>query len=193
MKALAVYAHPWSGSFNFAILDSVREGLSASGHEIDIIDLVKDGFNPVYSEKELALYSRGGSLDPLVKDYQARITAADYLFFIFPNWWGGVPAILKGFFDKVFLKGFAYRGEPAPGNGLLRAKSAAIITTFDSPAIAYPFMFRPHIKKNLACQMLKMNGVGKVRIFPLLNIKNIGDTKRKAFLAKIGSYAKGLK
>ena len=193
MKALIIYAHPWDGSFNHSVLEAVRKGLSDSGHKIDLIDLVKDDFNPVMSEKELALYSKGGSLDPKVIDYQARIGEADYLFFIFPNWWGGVPAILKGFFDKVFLKNFAYKKEPAPGNGLLDIKGAAVISTFDAPSIVYHMMFKPHMKKNIAFQLLRTNGVRSVKLFPFFRVQDIGDRKRKSFLAKIESFAKSLK
>lgn len=193
MNVLIIYAHPWTGSFNHAILEAVQKGLSNAGHESDCIDLVKDGFNPVTSEKELSLYSKGESIDPLISQYQNKITNADYLVFIFPNWWGGMPAILKGFFDKVFLKNFAYKKEPAPGNGLLKTKGAALISTFDAQKIVYQTLFRPHIMKNIAFQMLKTNGVKSVKVFPLCHIQNIGDRKRKAFLKKIETFSEKLK
>ena len=193
MKVLIIYAHPWDGSFNHSILESVKKGLSVSGHETDCIDLVKDGFNPVTSEKELAVYHRGESLDPAVKDYQARIAESDYLFFIFPNWWGGMPAIMKGFIDKVFLKNFAYKEDPAPGNGLLNIKGASVIITFDASSFIYQILFKSHIKKNIVFQILRFNGIKTVKIFTLCNVKGISEYKRKKFLEKIGYFSKRLK
>jgi putative NADPH-quinone reductase len=105
VKTLVIYAHPYERSFCSALLARCLETL---GEEADLIDLYKDGFNPVMSRDELALYSTGGSVDPLVGDYQKRIAAARRLVFIFPIWWYDAPAILRGFFDKVFLKDFAF-------------------------------------------------------------------------------------
>ena len=104
-----------------------------------------------------------------------------------------MPAILKGFFEKVFLKNFAYKEDPAPGNGLLHIKRAAVISTFDAPSVIYRILFRPHIKKNIAFQLLKTNGVTSVKIFPLCRVKDISDQKRKSFLAKIENFSKSLK
>ena len=107
MKTI-VFAHPWNGSFNKAILDKVVEKLDETKEKYTIIDLNKDGFNPVITEKDLELYSQGKSADPLVLKYQEILKNTDELILIFPIWWMSLPAILKGFFDKVMTKGFAY-------------------------------------------------------------------------------------
>ena len=106
-----VFAHPWHGSFNKAILDTITAEFDKENKPYGVIDLYKDNFNPVFTEEELSLYSEGKSLSPLVMRYQQMIKSSDELIFIFPNWWNTMPAILKGLFDKVLLKGFAFNYE----------------------------------------------------------------------------------
>ena len=105
MKTLVIYAHPYEKSFCAAVL---KECLAALEDGDDVIDLYGDGFDPVMSREDLGLYNRGGYTDPLVKEYQQKIAAAGRLVFIFPIWWYDAPAILRGFFDKVMLKDFAF-------------------------------------------------------------------------------------
>ena len=83
MKTI-VFAHPWNGSFNKAILDKVVEKLDETKEKYTIIDLNKDKFNPVMTEEELSLYSQGKSIDPLVKKYQEILKNTDELILIFP-------------------------------------------------------------------------------------------------------------
>ena len=104
MSLLLIYAHPYEQSFCAAVLDRCL----TRHKQADVIDLYKDNFNPVMTRDELGKYSRGGYSDPLVEVYQKKIAAAERLVFIFPIWWYDAPAILKGFFDKVLLKDFAF-------------------------------------------------------------------------------------
>lgn len=133
MKTI-IFAHPWHGSFNKSILNSVTETLDNKKNEYTIIDLNKDKFNPVMTEEELALYSQGKSIDPLVEKYQEILKRTDELILIFPIWWMSMPAILKGFFDKILLKNFAYESAKYGIRGLLtNIKTAKIITTAEAP------------------------------------------------------------
>ncbi len=104
MKTTIVYAHPWEGSFNNAVLKEVEK---VAG-DYELIDLYADGFNPVMSKEELAVYSEGKSLDPLVAKYNRILDETDRIVFIFPIWWYDMPAIMRGFLDKVMLEGSAY-------------------------------------------------------------------------------------
>lgn len=99
-----IYAHPWDGSFNHAVLEKTKETLKQNNKEYTVIDLHKDGFNPVLTENELSVYGKSGYKDPLVDKYIKILKKTEKIIFIFPVWWIGAPAILKGFFDKVFLK-----------------------------------------------------------------------------------------
>lgn len=138
MKTTIILAHPWHGSFNKAIFDVIAKTLSAKNKEFQVIDLNKDGFNPVMTEKELALFSKGLFSDPLVGKYQEILSTTDELVVLFPIWWGDSPAILKGFIDKVMLKGFAY-DQTASGlvGRLTHIKKALVITTSETPTFVY--------------------------------------------------------
>ncbi|WP_311049656.1 NAD(P)H-dependent oxidoreductase [Enterococcus faecalis] len=103
MKTTIVFAHPWHGSFNKAILDQVTTKLKELNRDYNLIDLYKDKFNPALQEKDLALFSQGLSTDPLVDRYIDMLKETDNIIFIFPIWWYEAPAIIKGFFDKVLL------------------------------------------------------------------------------------------
>jgi putative NADPH-quinone reductase len=129
MKTLIVYAHPYEGSFNHFVLGRVKDLLASAGKETDLIDLNKDGFDPVMHGEDLRLFSKGDYHDRLAADYSARLLSSDELVLIFPVWWYGVPAIMKGFFDKVFLKGRVYDEVDHKLTGLLKIKRATILTT----------------------------------------------------------------
>ncbi|HPV69721.1 MAG TPA: NAD(P)H-dependent oxidoreductase, partial [Bacilli bacterium] len=138
MNTTILLAHPWHGSFNKAILDTVTGKLANLNKSYQIIDLNKDGFNPVMTEKELALFSRGQFSDPLVGKYQKMLADTDELVVIFPIWWGDSPAILKGFIDKVMLKGFAYeQGVSGLIGKLTHIKKGYVITTSETPTFVY--------------------------------------------------------
>lgn len=128
MKTI-VYAHPYPGSFNHAILTRLTEFFDAENQAYQLIDLYQDGFNPRYSAEELRLFSRGETPYPLVKTYQRLIANSDELIFITPIWWHNIPAELKGFFDKVMLKGFAYAEDPDWRGLLTYINKATVITT----------------------------------------------------------------
>jgi len=130
MKTI-VYAHPYEGSYNHAILERLTSEFGRQNESFQVIDLYGDSFNPAFTKEELRLFARGEFLDPLVKKYQTMIADSNELIFIFPIWWYNVPAIVKGFLDKVMLKGFAYdEDEQANTSGLLTyIKKVTVITT----------------------------------------------------------------
>lgn len=128
MKTI-IYVHPYPKSFNHAILTRLTEYFDAEHQAYQVIDLYKDEFDPRYSAEELRLFSRGETPYQLVKTYQHLIQQSDELIFITPIWWHNIPAELKGFFDKVMLKNFAYVEEPEWRGLLTYINQATIITT----------------------------------------------------------------
>ena len=187
MKTI-VFAHPWNGSFNKAILDKVVEKLDETKQKYTIIDLNKDKFNPVMTEEELSLYSQGKSIDPLVEKYQKILKNTDELILVFPIWWMSMPAILKGFFDKVMVKGFAYESAKNGIKGLLtNIKTAKMITTAEAPKILLSITgFGITMKK------ANLSGVGiKKTEWIHYSLKMQGtDEDRRKFLEKIGKFVK---
>ena len=192
MNIVIVYAHPWEKSYNHAILQSVINGLMFNDHNIDVIDLYQDKFNPVFNKDEMAFYRKGEYIDEIIGKYQKKIITCDYLFFIFPIWWGSIPAILKGFFDKVFLPQWAYRVDSKlKVEGLLKnIKKTIIIVTMNSPNIYYKFILKNPIKQILIKDTLKLCGIKKIKLFQLGYIRNTGENKRKKWLTVIENYIK---
>lgn len=195
MNILIVYAHPWEKSYNHAILQSVINGLKFNNHNIEIIDLYKDKFNPVFKKDEMAIYRKGEFIDKIIGKYQKKIKSHDYLFFIFPIWWGTMPAILKGFFDKVFLPQWAYKVDSkAIIHGMLNnIKGCTIITTMNGPNIFYSLVLKNPIKQVLIKDTLKLSGINKNKLLQLGNIRNASEAKRKKWLSNIENYAKRIK
>jgi NAD(P)H dehydrogenase (quinone) len=130
MKAVVIFAHPNPESFNAAILGVVREELAKHG-DVKIKDLYAMNWNPVLSNSDFQSFKGGKMPEDIVREQDA-ITWADLLVFIGPVWWYSVPAIMKGYIDRVFCEGFAYEyGEQGP-RGLLNGKRALLITTSDA-------------------------------------------------------------
>lgn len=133
MNVHIIIDHPWQDSFNYVILSVLSETLKETGHSVDVVDLNQDGFDPTFTQEELALYSEGDILDRKVKDYQSRLLNADYLVMIFPVWWNMMPARLKGWMDKVLLPGFAFTKGQFPEPLLNHIKGGLILSTSGAP------------------------------------------------------------
>ena len=105
MRVLVVSAHPLPTSFIAALRDRVREVLQANGHEVDSLDLYAEKFDPVLSPQMLRDYLNVDSNTREVETYVRRLRAADALALFFPVWFDGLPAIMQGYFQRVFLPG----------------------------------------------------------------------------------------
>lgn len=153
MNVLLVYAHPEPRSFNGALRDVAITTLQAAGHTVVISDLYAMNFNPVLGAGDfqgpradpdvLSLpheqmhAHRTNTLAPELRAEQAKLRAADLVIFQFPLWWFGMPAILKGWADRVFTRGFAYVGGRKHDTGLMRGKLALVSVTTGTSADTY--------------------------------------------------------
>jgi NAD(P)H dehydrogenase (quinone) len=109
MRVLVLFAHPVETSFVAAVHERVVETLRGRGHEVDDLDLYAEGFNPVLSRQTLIDYLDAPANIAEVGPYVERLRAAEALVLVFPAWYDGPPAILKGFFERVFLPGVSFR------------------------------------------------------------------------------------
>lgn len=109
MKVLIVYAHPVAESFGAAMRDAAIRGLTKAGHELRMIDLYAENFEPRLSRQERIDYQDEDRNTKLIADHVALIKWADAMVFVFPTWWYSLPAILKGWFDRVWVPGVAFR------------------------------------------------------------------------------------
>ena len=134
MKLLLVVAHPLQDSYTFVIATAARDALAARGHEIDWLDLYAEDFDPRLSPAERRSYF--GDYDrSSVANLTDRLAAAEGLILVFPTWWFGFPAILQGWFDRVFAPGLAF--DHGPDGGLLprltNIRLLTALTTTGSP------------------------------------------------------------
>ncbi|MGL5031863.1 MAG: NAD(P)H-dependent oxidoreductase [Aeromonas sp.] len=152
MKVLIVYAHPEPQSFNGALFNHAIEALEQAGHSVMTSDLYAMGFDPISDRRnftaasdpdflklqleELAATERG-SFAPLLEQEIQKLEAADLLIFQFPLWWFTVPAILKGWVDRVFAMGRAYGQGQVYQSGKFAGKRALLSLTTGGPAEAY--------------------------------------------------------
>ncbi|TDW44292.1 NAD(P)H dehydrogenase (quinone) [Flavobacterium sp. 270] len=128
MKNLIVYAHPNSSSLNHFFKETILESLKKSGQEVEVRDLYQLNFNPVFSLEDMN-GQRMGKVAQEIQTEQDFITWADRIIFVYPIWWTGMPAIMKGYIDRVFSYGFAYRYDQGIQKGLLAGKKAIIVNS----------------------------------------------------------------
>lgn len=128
MKYLIVYAHPNPKSFNHAILETISEELRKKKRDFTVRDLYKISFDPALSAKDLSAI-QDGAVPKDIKREQHYISKADILIVIFPIWWSAMPAMLKGYIDRVFSLKFAYDITETEVVGLLRDKKVFLIST----------------------------------------------------------------
>jgi NAD(P)H dehydrogenase (quinone) len=136
MKHLIVFAHPHSGSFNHAILETAVNALKNNGHEVTVRDLYKLDFQPVLKAQDTSAM-RDGIVPDDIKAEQEYIAQADAVTLIYPIWWTGMPAILKGYIDRIFSYGFAYAVGSEGIIKLLKGKKGLIINTHGTSKEVY--------------------------------------------------------
>ena len=136
MKHLVIIAHHNAESFTHAIAGVVHDTLGEAGHEVVVRDLNAIGFNPVLSSADAAAL-RAGQTPEDIRAEQAHLTWAEAVTVIHPVWWTGLPAILKGYVDRVFTYGFAYSYGPNGREGLLAGRKVLIFSGHGHPDFVY--------------------------------------------------------
>jgi putative NADPH-quinone reductase len=161
-KILIVLAHPQAKSYCSALAQAYAEGAQAAGAEVRQINLAEIAFNPIGSgshDKPLAL-------EPALQQAQDDIRWAGHLVFVYPILWGTIPALLKGFIERVFAPGFAvnFRKDSPRWDKLLAGKSARLIVTLNTPPWLYRLLFRRAGHITMKRSILEFCGIRPVRI-----------------------------
>jgi len=133
MQHLLIVAHPVVESFTMGLARAYAAELETLGHSQRTYDLYRMGFNPVLSAQELVADRASRPASAELSEAQNDILAADVLTAIYPLWWLSMPAIMKGYIDRVFSRGFAYESHGGIVRGLLSGKSAVLITISGAP------------------------------------------------------------
>lgn len=206
MNILLVYAHPESTSFNSALKNQAISTLEKNNHDVVISDLYAMKFNPVASWNDFknidaALPKQYGvvqqeaffknALTDDIQQEQQKIANSDVIIFQFPLWWFGVPAILKGWFDRVIAAGFAYEKGKWFDTGLLKPRRALLSLTTQSPPSAYqPGEMHGDIDAYLKPihHTLRFAGLEVISPFVAYGVMNIDEKAREEYLQKFSEY-----
>lgn len=167
-NTLIVYVHPAQRSYNRAILDRLLVALASRGDRVDLCDLHAERFDPLMTEDEL--YEGPTPTD--VQRAQARVLAAERLYFVYPTWWWTPPAMLKGWLERVICLGFAFRYDIASRGyvGLLTGRSAVIVSTGSSDPAVYESDWQRGAHRDFVAEVLKVAGIQVTRHLALTNV-----------------------
>jgi putative NADPH-quinone reductase len=187
-KILIIQGHPDRESFCHAISRSYKLGALSSGAEVKEINVADLKFNPTLPYG----YKKKMAMEDCLLKSQALITWAEHLVFVYPTWWGTMPALLKGFIDRVFLPEFAfkYRTDSVWWDKLLCGRSARLIVTMDSPAWYYRLVQGMPGHNAMKKVTLEFCGIKPVRISSFGSIKNSKIERRTKWLASAEKLGK---
>jgi NAD(P)H dehydrogenase (quinone) len=182
-KILIINGHPDKESFNFAIAEAYKKGAIISGADLKEIVIRDLNFNPNLQYG----YRKRTNLEADLSDAQEKIKWAEHIVLIYPVWWGSIPAILKGFIDRVFLPGFAFqkRENSVWWDKLLKNRSARIISTLDQPSWYYWLINRQPSNNAMKKMTLQFCGITPVKIITIGPVRLSKETWRKKWLDKI--------
>ncbi|CAN7488948.1 NAD(P)H-dependent oxidoreductase [Mesorhizobium sp. LjNodule214] len=188
MKILVLYAHPVETSFNAGLHRTIVERLTAAGHAVDDCDLYAEDFDPRLTRAErLGYHDQRGEADAAAF-YVERLLRAEALVLSYPVWNFGFPAMLKGFFDRVFLPGVSFRlvdGKVQPS--LHNIRKMAAVTTYGGSRFRAMLMGDP--PRKLVNRMLRatIKPGASVSYLAHYSMNLSTDETRRAFMAKVGA------
>ena len=185
MRVLVVYAHPVETSFLSRLHARAVETLRGRGHQVDDLDLYAERFDPVLSRNQLVNYVDVNANTIEVEDYVARLRAAEALALLYPVWYDGLPAIMQGYFQRVFVPGVS---TVIDNNGLFhpnlrRIRRMAAVCTYGEPrreAAAKGDPARRFVRDNIGALI---DPKGPFQYFALYKMDFMTEVRRAAFLA----------
>ncbi len=192
MKILVILAHPNPASFNHAIAAQAVATLQQNGHTVFFHDLYAEGFDPVLPAGEIP---EGAPVPALVQEHCRELSQAHGIIIVHPNWWGQPPAILKGWVDRVFRPGVAYRFEEAEGGagvplGLLKAHTALVFNTSNTPAQRELQVFRDPLETLWRICIFALCGVQIFQRKTFSVVLTSTPEQRQAWLAEVAALVR---
>lgn len=187
MDVMIALGHPRVGSFNHALAEAIGDALRNDGHHIWSHDLYAEGFDPVLRDAEL---QRGCELTGAMRQHCEELANAEGLVIVHPSWWGQPPAVMKGWVDRVFRPGVAYRfeeTEPGVGEpvGLLKAGRALVVNTSNSPRPQDWGGLGDPLETWWRNTVLRMCGVNDVLHLLLAPVNTSSDAQRAGWLDEV--------
>lgn len=177
---LLIVGHPDPESYCAALAGRYATGAAKSGAEIRVLELGRLDYEPVL---KFGYRQRMDLEDDLIRA-QEWVRRAEHLVFVYPTWWGTMPALLKGFFDRVFLPGFAYRYRERGmlWDKLLKGKTARLIVTMDTPPLINRWVYGHAGHKVMKRNILQFCGIRPVRVTEIGPVRGSTEQRRAAWL-----------
>jgi NAD(P)H dehydrogenase (quinone) len=182
-KIVIINGHPDKESFNFGLSEAYKKGALKSNAEVKVINIRDLNFNP---NLEFG-YRKRTALEPDLLDAQAKLKWADHIVWVYPVWWSSVPAIMKGFLDRVLLPGYAFnkRENSLLSDKCFTGRTARIICTLDQPAWYYKWVYGNPSHNAIKKGTLNFIGIKKVQITSIGPIRLSKEEFRDKWLRKI--------
>jgi putative NADPH-quinone reductase len=188
MRILLVLAHPLSDSFAASLVGTIERRLTENGHTVDLLDLYREAFDPRLTESERARYFEPDYDPAEAGPFVSRLKQADGIVLVFPQWWFNFPAILKGFFDRVFVPGVAFENDTAGGRIQPRLGNIRLFwafTTTGSPWWVVNLYMGNPVRKLLKRGIAAFCAKGlDFRMVNLYDMDRADEGKRRAHVAR---------
>lgn len=184
-KILVVMAHPQSKSYCAALGQAYIDGARSAGAEVRQINLAELSFNPI----AVGNHDKPVELESDLRKAQDDIRWAEHLVFIYPILWGTLPALLKGFIERVLTPGFAvnFHKDSPLWDKLLKGRSARLIVTLNTPPLLYRLLFRRAGHITMKRSILEFCGIAPVRITDVGPMKNASAPQREKWIRDVRS------
>ncbi len=181
-RILMILGTPKSASLCHALAEAYAQGARSEGHVVRQLKLGELSFDPVLRDG----YDQGQILEPDLLEAQRQIHWAEHLVFVYPVWWGGLPALLKGFFDRVFLPGFAfkYRGQSQLWDKLLSGRTADLLVTLDTPPWYFRWIYGAPAHRQMTRTILGFSGIKTRRLAEFAPVRPSSEEQRQSWLRR---------
>ncbi|CAM3195923.1 NAD(P)H dehydrogenase [Pseudomonas floridensis] len=179
-RILMVYGTPKTISLCHALGEAYTQGARSEGHVVRILKLGELDFDPVLHNG----YEQSQTLEHDLLEAQRQIHWAEHLVFVYPVWWGGLPALLTGFFDRVLTPGFAFKahGRRHPSNELLRGRTAELLVTMDTPPRYFHWIYGAPAHRQMIRTILGFCGVKTRRLTEFAPVRTSSEEQRQQWL-----------
>lgn len=182
-RILIILGQPSSNSLCATLARTYADAARHSGAEVRLLELGEMVFDPILHNG----YEHTQPLEPDLQDAQVDITWAQHIVWVYPIWWGGLPALLKGFLDRIFLPGFAfkYRVNSVFWDRLLTGRSSELLVTMDSPPWYYRWVQRQPGHRQMKQTILEFSGIQPVRVHSFGPVVKSSEAVRADWIRRV--------